>query len=129
METREIIKTLEELETKWKNKSKKINAYELVVANGGLSNGKPVSPLSNLQDGLFNLTYSVVSHKPGKKKQINMFNKGEHIYDDDTKQFWLNQLKITNPEKKIKAIIDGKIHNVEELNISILEGGLKIYKR
>lgn len=58
-----------------------------------------------------------------------MFNKGDHIYDDDTKQHWMNQLKITNPDKKIKALIDGKIHNFEELNISIIENGLKIYKK
>ena len=36
-----------------KGKSKKETIFELVVANGGLSKGKPVSPLSNLQDGLF----------------------------------------------------------------------------
>ena len=34
-----------------------------------------------------------------------------------------------NPEKKIKALIDGKIHNLEQLNISIIESGLKIYKK
>lgn len=112
-----------------KNKTKKENIFELVVANGGFSKGKPVSPLSNVQDGLFNVTYSIVSQKPGKKKFIKMFNKGKHIYDEDTKQHWMNQLKITSPEKKIKAIIDGKIHNLEELNVSIIENGLKIYKK
>ena len=58
-----------------------------------------------------------------------MFNKGEHIYDENTKQHWLKTLKITNPDKKIKALIDGKIYNLEEMNISIIENGLKIYKR
>ena len=29
-----------------------------------------------------------------------MFKKGKHIYDENTKQHWLTQLKITNPEKK-----------------------------
>ena len=107
---------------------KKETVFELVVANGGNSKGKPVSPLSNMQDGLFNLTYSVVSNKAGKRKYIKMFNKGEHIYYEDTKQYWLSNLKITNPEKKIKALIDGKIYNLEQLNISMLENGLKIYK-
>jgi diacylglycerol kinase family enzyme len=101
----------------------------MVIANGGYSKGKPVSPLSNLQDGLFNLNYTIVSHKPGKRKFIKMFNKGDHIYSEDTKQHWLTQLKITNADKKIKALIDGKMHNLEELNISILEGALKIYKK
>ena len=112
-----------------KNKQKKETVFELVVANGGFSKGKPVSPLSNLQDGLFNVNYTIVSNKSGKRKYIKMFNKGDHIYDDDTKQHWMNQLKITNPDKKIKALIDGKIHNFEELNISIIENGLKIYKK
>lgn len=112
-----------------KSKSKKETVFELVVANGGFSKGKPVSPLSNLQDGLFNVNYTVVSNKPSKSKYIKMFNKGEHIYSEDTKQHWMTNLKITNPDKKIKALIDGKIYNLEELNISILENGLKIYKR
>ena len=103
-----------------KGKTKKETVFELVVANGGNSKGKPVSPLSNVQDGLFNLNYSIVSNKEGKRKYIKRFNKGEHIYNEDTKQFWLTNLKITNPEKKIKALIDGKIYNLEQLNISIL---------
>lgn len=111
-----------------KSKTKKENIFELVVANGGFSKGKPVSPLSNLQDGLFNVNYSNVSHKSGKRKYIKMLNNGKHIYNEDTKQHWLNNLKITNPEKKIKALIDGKIHNLEQLNITIVEGALKIYK-
>ena len=117
-----------ELSLETKSKTKKENIFELVVANGGYSKGKPVSPLSNMQDGLFNVTYSTVSHKASKKKFIKMFNKGTHIYNDEIKQHWLNNLKITNQDKKIKAIIDGKIVNLEQLNISIVEGALKIYK-
>jgi len=112
-----------------KNKSKKETVFELVVANGGFSKGKPVSPLSNLQDGLFNVNYTTVSNKSGKKKYIKMLNKGIHIYDEETKQHWLSHLRITNPEKKIKALIDGKIYNFEELNITMIEKGLKIYKK
>lgn len=118
-----------ELSLETKGKTKKENVFELVVANGGFSKGKPVSPLSNLQDGLFNVNYTIVSNKQGKRKYIKMLNKGEHIYNEDTKQHWLNSLKITNPEKKIKALIDGKIYNLEQLNISLIENGLKIYKR
>lgn len=111
-----------------KNKTKKENIFELVIANGGFSKGKPVSPLSNLQDGLFNVTYSNASQKSGKRKYIKMSNKGTHIYNEDTKQHWLNSLKITNPDKKIKALIDGQIFNLEQLNITIVENALKIYK-
>jgi len=82
-----------------------------------------------MSDGLFNLNYTTTANKQGRKKFIKQFNKGEHIYDDDTKQFWLSSLKITNPERKIKTLIDGKISMEEELNISILEKALKIYKK
>ena len=118
-----------ELTLENKNKAQKENIFELVIANGGFSKGKPVSPLSNMQDGLFNVNYTTISNRQGKKKYIKMFNKGNHVYSEDTKQYWMNSLRVTNPEKKIKALIDGKIHNVEELNISIIESGLKIYKR
>ena len=112
-----------------KAKSKKETVFELVVANGGYSKGKPVSPLSNVQDGLFNVNYTTISTKQQKSHFIKTFNKGEHIYNENIKQLWLKTLKISNPENKIKALIDGKIHNLEALEISILEGGLKIYQK
>ncbi len=112
-----------------KHKTKKETVFELVVANGGFSKNKPVSPLSNMSDGLFNLNYSTVTNKQGRKKFIKQFNKGQHVYDDDTKQFWLSNLKITSPEHKIKTLIDGKISMEQELNITILEKALKIYKK
>lgn len=112
-----------------KSKSKKETVFELVVANGGFSKGKLVSPLSNVQDGLFNVNYTTISSKPQKANYLKLFSKGDHIYNENTKQLWLKTLKINNPDKKIKAMIDGKIYNVEELNISIIENGLKIYKK
>ena len=118
-----------ELTLENKGKVKKENVFELIVANGGLSKGKPLSPLSNVQDGLFNLNYSLASGKDENKNYIKTSSKGDHIYSAETKQFWLNKIKICNPEKKIKALMDGKIYNLEELNISIIEKGLKIYKK
>lgn len=112
-----------------KSKTKKETVFEMVIANGGFSKRKAVSPLSNLQDGLFNVNYTVAQTSSSRKTFIKKFNKGEHIYDEETKQMWLTNLKITNPEKKIKALIDGKIYNLESLNVSMLEGGLKLYKR
>ena len=119
---------LEHKNTKTQKPKKEI-VFELVVANGGNCKGKPVSPLCNMQDGLFNLIYTNVAHKSGKRKYIKKQNGGKHIYDDDTKQSWLTNLKITNPDKKIKALVDGKIQNFEEVNISILENALKIFKK
>ncbi len=110
-----------------KTKNKTETVFELFVANGGFSKGKPISPLSNVQDGLFNLTYSLASNNQSKKKFIKQTKNGEHIYSDETHQYWMSNLKISSPEKKIKAMIDGKIQNEEELNISILENALKIF--
>ena len=112
-----------------KTKHVKENIFELVIANGGFSVSKPVSPLSNMQDGLFNMNYSVVRSVSENKKYIKKFIKGDHVYDDETKQTWQTQVKITSPEKKIKALVDGKICNFEELEVSILENALKIYTR
>ena len=111
------------------SKSKKENIYELVVANGGLCKGKPVSPLSNMQDGFFNLNYSTIESQKDKKTYLQMFKKGDHIYSDFSKQFWLTNLKITNSEKQIKAIVDGKIQTFESLEIMLIEKGLKIFKK
>lgn len=110
------------------SKGKKENVFELVVANGGLCKGKEVSPLSNMTDGLFNLNYSTIMSKDANRKYLHKFNKGEHVYDAETKQYWLNNLKITNQDKKIKALIDGKVLELESLDIKIVERGLKLYK-
>ncbi len=110
------------------NKDKTENIYELSIANGGLSEGNAVSPLSNVKDGLFNLNYVVLPEKNERKKYLSLFKKGEHIYKESTNQFWLENLKITNADNKIKALIDGRIFNLDQLNVSIIENGLKIYK-
>ena len=109
-------------------KTKTENIYELVIANGGKSKGKLVSPLSNISDGLFNLSYTLTGDKSENLKNLKMFNSGKHIYSESTKQEWLSNLKITNESNQIHVIIDGKIHILEKLDISIIENTLKIYK-
>jgi len=110
------------------NKARKENVYELVVANGGYSKGKRISPLSNVSDGLFNLIYSNANDKKTNIKAYNAYESGEHIYNENVKQFWLNNIKITNADNKIKALLDGRIFNFEKLEISVIENGLKLYK-
>lgn len=110
-------------------KTKKEHIYELVIANGGLSKGKQVSPLSNMKDGLFNLLYTQFNYENNKNKLTRMFGKGKHIYSDYTKQLWLNNVRLTNSNKSIKCLIDGTIKTVDELNVSIVEKGLKIFKK
>ena len=110
------------------NKARKENVYELVVANGGYSKGKRISPLSNVSDGLFNLIYSNANDKKTNIKAYNAYESGDHIYNENVKQFWLNNIKITNTDNKIKALLDGRIFNFEKLEISVIENGLKLYK-
>ena len=109
-------------------KAKTENVYELVVANGGYSKGKKVSPLSNVSDGLFNLIYTKSDTNKANNKALKQYEDGEHIYDESLKQYWLDNLKISSPNNKIKALIDGRIFNFEKLEIVIIEKGLKVYK-
>lgn len=113
-----------------RNKAPQTNTFfELSIANSGLRKGKNVNPLSNVKDGLFNFNYALIMDKKEAKKYLALFNKGAQIYDDKTKQFWLNNLKLYSPNKKIKAIIDGRLVTVEDFSISIVENGLKIYRK
>lgn len=115
------------LQTK-NNKARKENIYELVVANGGFSKGKKVSPLSNVSDGLFNLIYTKSNTDKTNNKTLKQYEDGEHIYDESLNQYWLDNIKITSPNNKIKALLDGRVFNLEKLEIVIIEKGLKIYK-
>lgn len=110
------------------NKAKTENVYELVVANGGYSKGKKVSPLSNVSDGLFNLIYTPSDTDKINNKALKQYEDGDHIYNENINQLWLDNLKITNSNNKIKALLDGRIFNFEKLEIVIVEKGLKIYK-
>ena len=119
------------IDLKIESKNQKIitdNIFELSISNGGKSNGRQVSPLANMHDGLFNFNYVSTPQREHKKRYLRLFKRGNQIYDDQTKQSWLNNIKITNPDNKIKAVVDGKVMTVDSMNISILEKVLKIYK-
>lgn len=119
------------IDIKIESKNQKViqdNIYELSISNGGKSNGRPVSPLANVRDGLFNFNYITTPPKDSRKKYLKLFKKGEHIYNENTKQYWLNNIKISNPDNKIKAVVDGKVITVENMNVSVLEKVLKLYK-
>ncbi len=104
------------------------DVFEMSVSNGGLCQKKNISPLANLSDGLFNFNYCVIDETINKKKYLNLFKSGEQIYDEHTRQFWVNNLKISNPDNKIKAVVDAEVMTFERMDISIVENGLKIYK-
>ena len=101
--------------------------FELSISNAGSSKNLQISPLSNLTDGLINFNYCTSPEREKRKKYLKLFKKGNQIYDENTKQFWVKNLKITNAEQKIKALVDGKIENFEQLDISIVPSGLKIF--
>ena len=102
--------------------------FELIIANGSYSDGKQVSPLSNLSDGLFNVSYSSAIDNKEKREFVHDEKNGKHIYNDDLVQIWTNNVKIFNEDKRIKALVDGEYGTFEEMNISLVENGLKIYK-
>ena len=110
------------------NKPKKEMVYELCVSNGGILNGKHVNPLANVKDGLFNLSYSVDLEAKNKKSYLFKFNTGEQIYNEHTKQVWLSTVSLKKPEGDLKVMADGVIETHPEININIVEGGLKIYR-
>ena len=105
------------------------NIFELDISNGGLLHGNHISPLSNVRDGLFNLNYSAEPEKEDRKNYLKLFKKGNQVYSERTKQLWQNSVKIVNPDKRIKILADSQIMTVEELNVQVVENGLKIYKK
>lgn len=108
-------------------KPKKETVYELSIANGGLLSGKHLNPLANVKDGLFNVSYSTNLEANKRKAYILQFDVGDQIYNEHTKQLWLNAVNIKKPEGNIKVMADEKIFECEEINVTIVEHGLKIY--
>ena len=104
------------------------NVFELCIANGGKSKGKTISPLSNVKDGLFNLSYITLGEVEERGKYITQFESGQQIYNEHTRQKWLTSMRITSPSGKIKTLLDGEIVELENLTVNIVCGGLKILK-
>ena len=109
-----------------KTRNEKI--FELIIANGGFSKGKRISPLSNVKDGLFNLIYLPEQTKKMTTKSIRSIFRGEHIYRDDAVQIWGNEVRITSENQEIRTMIDGELYNLERIDLVVKEGALKIYK-
>ena len=109
-------------------KTRTVEVFELIVANGGYSKGKKLSPLSNVKDGLFNLIYIPEENRKGLAGKIRTIFNGEHIYADETAQLWGDEVKLTSESQNIKAMLDGEVYNLERIDISVKEGALKIYK-
>lgn len=102
--------------------------YELSLSNAGIQDGNTISPLANVRDGLFNLNYATVEQAAEKGKYLKQAESGNHIYNSATQQLWWDNCKISTPEGKIKAIVDGKVELYDNLSVSVVPNGLKIYK-
>ena len=55
-----------------------------------------------------------------------MFSGDSQIYKDEITQLWVNALKIGG--YNIKAVVDEQIMMFENLEVSLVENALKIYK-
>jgi len=105
------------------------NIFELSISNSGLLNGYNISPLSNVQDGLLNVNYTLLPAKEDRKKYLKMLKTGKQTQISQTTQLWQDSVRLTNPERRIKILADGNLKTVEEINVQVVENGLKIYKK
>lgn len=99
---------------------------ECYIANGLYKDRSKISPLSNLQDGLFNLI-CVANNGKRKVSSYLKIKHGKHIYNDLNKTYWLENATINSNNTPLKIEIDGELYEMEKLDISTIEGGLNIY--
>lgn len=99
------------------------------VCNGGFyGKNMYVSPLSNMHDGLANVV--TISYEDNKKvkKDYAMIKKGKHIYKNPTSNSWSTYINIKS-KQPFSAMLDGEIHQFEELQINVIPNGLNIYTK
>lgn len=107
-----------------KDKNQLVN--ECYVANGIYKDRSKISPLSNMQDGLFNLI-CVTNNGKRKISDYLKIKRGKHIYDDQNNTYWLETATITSTNTPLKVEIDGELYEMDKLEISTVEGGLNLY--
>ncbi len=61
-------------------------------------------------------------------KYLTQFEKGDQIYDEHTHQIWCKSINITAEDGQIKAMVDGSIVRLDEIDIQIVPNGLKLMK-
>ena len=97
------------------------------ICNGGFyGDNFYISPLSNMHDGLANLVTLEYSDNKKVKKDYMIAKKGKHIYKDSSSNTWSSFVTIKS-KQPFSAMLDGEIHEFNELEINVIPKGLNIY--
>ena len=97
------------------------------ICNGGFyGDNFYISPLSNMHDGLANLVTLEYSDNKKVKKDYIIAKKGKHIYKDSSSNTWSSFVTIKS-KQPFSAMLDGEIHEFNELEINVIPKGLNIY--
>ena len=106
---------------------KNILIKECFICNGSHKGNGFVSPLSNPQDGLANVICVTKKAGSGIFSDYAQIKKGKHIYHNENKTYWASNVNATSSKVPIKAEIDGDLYELEQINVQVVENGLRIY--
>ena len=112
------------------NLNKKHKLYtSCAVCNGGFyGNNMYISPLSNMHDGLANvITIAFDKNEKIKSNYITAKN-GKHIYQNPSSNSWSTHVNI-KAKQPFSAMLDGEIHEFDNLEINVIAKGLNIYNK
>lgn len=99
------------------------------VCNGGFyGNNMYVSPLSNMHDGLANVVTIAYEDNKKIKGDYAVVKQGKHIYKNPNSNSWSTYVNIKS-KQPFSAMLDGEIHEFEELQINVIPKGLNIYTK
>lgn len=124
------LKKFEPFSVSYKGKSLNetdINAIEFFVANGLFFGKLSASPLSNLQDGLANIICLTQKEKSGKFSELRKLKFGKHIYNEENKMHWTDEISVNCKETPFKVNLDGELKEFDTLNVKVMENLLNIY--
>lgn len=103
--------------------------FLMVVANGiHFGGGMPISPLSDINDGVFNV---VIINELKKSKILGTlikFLRGKHLNEPCTETFTGKEVTITLLDEG-KTQVDGEVYENKVLNCKLIHGELKVYKK
>jgi len=112
------------------NLNKKHKLYtSCAVCNGGFyGNNMYISPLSNMHDGLANVVTIAYDVDEKIKSNYAMAKNGKHIYKNPTSNSWSTYVNIKS-KHPFSAMLDGEIHEFDNLDINVIAKGLNIYNK